>query len=324
MEYCKDLYGSLKLFTTYDGTNKGLIVDENNEELVPYFPSITDVVISQANPDQFTFPISAYESTESSLIRVYFYHHHWTLSTSTKIQADESHWSEPKSFTELFEEALQRSSNMELDEFLQLLEVGTVYYFLLPTTGLNRIGKLEDPTETLQLAGVYKDKHLYIGETLNDPIERIIPSVRAQLFHTWKEFEDAVNETAVGYLLLESQTRYVNRLYYRRFELRNNQPNIYRRFIYLVKSGSDDEREIIIQMYPQLEKEVCDTVKDLHQRYVQRFIHKVFETEPQPVHRILVKCHEHYVTTRSPIQLEDVRQVLFGYSIGVICDLVFR
>lgn len=329
MENCKDVYGSLKLFTSFDNSFKGLIVDEHNHVLVPYYPNLEDTLITESTT--LSFPLTAYKSTESSLIRAFFYNGFWTLSTSTRIQAEESNWTESASFYQLFEEALQHTCNLELDEFFQVLDTDKVYFFLLPTTGLNRIGKKATVTgEPIQLAGIYYQEELHLPETLiHHPgmygdIVTVTPLPQPTVFSTLDEFRAAVDSAPVGYLVPDTRTRYVNGGYNSRFKLRDNRQDIHSHFIYILKNGSEEDRSTMVEMYPELEEYFGKAVEELHSKYLMRYVKRnVTQGESYDVHRFLKRCHEQYKTTYTPLRKQDVQAVLLKNSVNTILALVF-
>lgn len=318
---------NLKLGHTQNNKHKGIIFDNDNNLVMTNFPCTIEYVLPRDETKVYDVINDHYKcfiSEEGTLIRVFYYNDKWYISTSSRLDAHKSFWSNPVSFGAQFENFL----SIPIVDFLDKLDKSKQYIFLLPTIGYNRIGKMYDPEEkkTIFLVGT-RDKETGIfkfgteystestestnyWEYLKEINIRNIDDLR---FYIDKE------QNVLFYMGSEkiediSLVKCVNSTYNQLCELRNNECNIEQKLLeILVKSPY--QLKNFSQMYPELNigyivNRYNNMISFLHSQYIERYINKKFIELPKPIHYILKLCHERYKFDRQKTTKNVVTKLL--------------
>jgi hypothetical protein len=320
-----DMTEQLRLYHTKDERFKGLIYDHAHQPVVSNFPMHTEYTF----PEQATefasmfrdepWPVMLYEAIEGSLIRVYQYNDEWHLSTSSRIDAFQSTWASSQSFGSQFEEFVVSISGVPLDVFLCSLRPERKYYFLLPTAGINRLGKepdAQEPRRIYLVAVETLDHQLWYGPNLPRDETNLWSYAKSWAVSSMEEWLGIAQHQNLSYYRSPTEiVRCQTSDYARRCALRNNEMNLFYRYLQLYHSKDWSRCEELGKMYPEIdfsrwfEQSLTRTVYALHHAYVQRYIDKQRHHLPKSMHILLRKCHGRYLERRektTPTVIEEI------------------
>jgi hypothetical protein len=324
-----DMSETLRLYHSKDDQYKGIIYDQSYNLVVQNFPVPKEFVFPQQRAEFLaayasdSFPLTVYEAVEGTLIRVYRHAEQWQISTSSRIDAFSSTWASPQSFGEQFAEWVESISGVPLDVFLCSLRLDRTYFFLLPTSGLNRLGKLpttEHQTREIFLVAIETDTHeLLVGPQLPQDEVNLWSRTREWTVATLDEFADLAERYNLMYY--RSTTELVKCMtteYARRCALRGNQVNILYRYLELYKSEAFDDCDALRSMFPEVDFETLlfdktdRAVRLIHQAYLNRYIHKQVIHLPKALYILIRKCHARYKATGDKTTYVTVREIFLA------------
>lgn len=327
----------LKLYHAKDDTFKGIILNHKDEHVMKNFPIPQDYIFP-ADIEQFVsnvgsdiYPLQVFAAVEGTLIRVYFYNNHWHISTSSRIDAYTSFWSIRQSFGSQFEEYVTEISGTPLEVFLCSLDKDKKYFFLLPTTGTNRLGKLfvEDEVKKIYLVG-YEDQNQNIicGSKL-DYEHNVWSYLDQYSVESLEQLQHVVHEQQQNVIMYikDKVVKCVSEEYKKRCDLRNNEPNIIYRYIELLKEQSE-YLEDFKQMYPEVnfsgyvERRLFLMSKYIHSNYIARYIKKEYVLLPKIYFHIMKKCHQFFLDTHEKTTLEKVQDMIMSQEPKIILSLI--
>lgn len=321
-----DMTEQLRLYHTKDDRFKGLIYDHSHEPVVSNFPVHTEYTFPEQTQEfvhlyhDEPWPVTVYEAIEGSLIRVYYYGDEWHLSTSSRLDAFGSTWASSQSFGSQFEEFVLSISGVPLDVFLCSLRPERKYYFLLPTWGINRLGKRPDADETrrIYLVAIETDDHrLWFGEHLPRDETNLWSYAKSWVVSSAEEWATLAQQHNLLYYRSATEIiRCQTEEYARRLTLRNNEMNLFLRYLQLYRTKDWGRCEELAEMYPEIdfnrwiETSLTHTVWTLHHAYVQRYIDRQRVQLPKPMHILLRKCHTRYLERREKTTPSVVEEIL--------------
>lgn len=272
-----------------------------------------------------SYPVNATWSKEVTLIKVSQKEGKWVVGTLKKEDAFKSFWGERKSFGELFIEAVEA----EEGSFERDLCPEWKYYFLLPTSGRNRIGALRDGVG-IYLAGVEKEEGKLTTEECGQGFWKIIPSfvvenkedAREHFFNGKEEGRD----TGIMLFGPDKFIRVVYQEYWERYKLRRNESKLEKLYLELRKEHRDDDVKRLMGQHPNLgefHRQFYDCVKRIHQEYMKRYVHRKFEMLSKRIHLVLRECHKEWLVQRKPTYQEDIENVMLNhFNSSFLADLV--
>lgn len=325
---------NLKMYHSDSGKFKGLVFDHSEKKIMGNFSTPIEIVVPQENVlSEDIFPADAYESIEGTLIRVYYFLGEWRISTNGKLDAFQSFWAEKNSFGELFEKCIVDISGTPLDVFLQSLDTSLKYLFILPTTGLNRIGTLPSTERpNLFLVGVESmDGTLLRGNELESiKLERNLWSFCRKF--RLENMEQLLNTVVVDKINLiiyknEEIFKYISQEYKCRCDLRNNEMDVGLRYIQLLKNAPENCSDFR-KMYPEInfstqyEEPLRLIAKFIHTSYMKRYIKKEYVHIPKIYFLIMTQCHQQYTSSRQKTTLSSVRETILNKDPKFILSLI--
>jgi hypothetical protein len=316
----------LRLYHTTDEKYKGIIFNQSYELIVSNFPIPEEVVVEPET--KFEFPVKVYKSVEGTLIRVFYYGEEWHMATSSRLDAYTSFWSNHKSFGKQFEEYVECISGTPLDVFLCSLDPSMAYFFLLPTSGVNRIGKSRDDTEKcIYLVGVYKNGKLELADS-----ESIQPNLWSYLESTTansiEELLEMIQENPVIHYSsdLDKIHKYMSKGYAERCKLRNNSQDVVGRYFELLRQDPEQATKFR-SMYPEANlefysKQLNTIAGYIHKNYYNRYVKKEYTVVPKVYFEMMKKCHERYLETREKTTSVQVYNMILEQDTKVILSLI--
>lgn len=327
---------SLKLYHSTDGTVKGLIFDHNEHKVISNFPTPTEInLIAQLSElseelKDVEYPITGYSSEEGTLIRVYHFNDEWCISTSSKIDAYQSSWAEKDSFGLQFQKLIETVTGTPLEVFLYSLDTSLKYFFILPTRGLNRLGRLpEEETNSLFLVGIETpDGVLKHGNEFN--LDKNLWSyLEEYTFDNISQIIDTVHNKQKNVIIYKQDKllKCVSDGYKRRCDLRNNEMNIYIRYLQLIKTDQQSCKEFA-RMYPEVnfftevEQRLNLIVKYIHESYMKRYIKREYVRVPKMYYQIMKTCHQEYMSSFEKTTLLKVWNVILSQEPKIILSLI--
>lgn len=315
----------LRLYHTIDDKYKGIIFDQSYQLVLSNFPIPEEVVVEPKT--QLEFPLQVYSSIEGTLIRLFHYANDWQIATSSRLDAYTSFWSSSKSFGKQFEEYVEEISGTELDVFLCSLDPSLAYFLLLPTSGVNRIGKTEDEeVKRVYLVGVQKEGKLRLADSsLGTNVWSYLESI------TVNNFQDLLELTGKNPLIyyspnLDKIQKFMSRDYADRCKLRNNSQNVAGRYFELLRTDTDQATKFR-SMYPEANlefysKQLHAIVGYIHKNYYNRYVKKEYTIVPKIYFGIMKKCHERYLETREKTTAEQVYNLILEQETKMIMSLI--
>lgn len=324
-----DMSETLRLYHTKDDQYKGIIYDQSYNLVVQNFPIPVEYICPQQRAEFIaahageSFPLTVYEALEGTVIRVYRYADQWQISTSSRIDAFSSTWASPQSFGEQFAEWVESISGVPLDVFLCSLRPERKYFFLLPTTGLNRLGKLptteNEPREIFLVAIETETHEFLVGKHLPKDELNLWSRKREWTVQSVDEWADLAERYNLMYYRTPSENvKCVTADYARRCALRGNQANILYRYLELYKTEAFDDCDALRSMYPEVDFETLlfdktdRAVRVIHQAYLNRYINKQLIHLPKALYIMIRKCHARYKTTGDKTTYVTVRDLFLA------------
>jgi hypothetical protein len=322
-----DLSENLKMVNSEDGKYKGLIFDHSDQLVVSNFPIAEEIVIDSTNP-KLSLPETNqkfYELIEGSILRVYYYRDEWCISTNGRLDAFSSFWANTESFGKQFENLIftLTREQLDFDEFCCGLDKAYNYFFLLPTFENNRIGATEDSSK-FYLIGL---EHINDRKLITDSLSSYFTNTQLWSYPSQITRENVLENGGIM-VSDKSTTKFITLEYKSNVELRNNEPNLYKRYLELLLSDPV-KAEKLKNIHKQVDFEyvIHQPIKELvsyaYKCYVHRFIYKEHIKVAQVIHFLLGLCHKRYLETRSRMTEEIVKDVLFQQSIENVFFLLF-
>jgi len=320
----------LRLYHTIDDKYKGIIFDQSYQLVLFNFPIPEEVVVEstdQLSNLELDFPLQVYDSVEGTLIRLFYFKDEWQMATSSRLDAYTSFWSSHKSFGKQFEEYVEDISGTPLEVFLCSLDRSIAYFFLLPTSGVNRIGKAEDEKDKkVYLVGTQSEGKIHLADSsLGSNVWSYLESITVN--HLEELLELTVKNPLVYYSSgLDKIQKFMSRDYTERCKLRNNSQNVVGRYFELLREDSD-QAEKFRSMYPEANlefysKQLHTIVGYIHKNYYNRYVKKEYTIVPKIYFGIMKKCHEHYLETREKTTVEQVYNIILEQDTKLILSLI--
>ncbi len=320
----------LRLYHTTDDKYKGIIFNQQHQLIVSNFPVPEEVVV-QGKPEMLglSFPLDLVHSVEGTLIRLFYYNEEWHMATSSRLDAYTSFWSARQSFGKQFEEYVETITGTPFEVFLCSLDIQQKYFFLLPTSGLNRLGKVQDePVKRIYLVAVQTaDNKLLYGSEL--PEERNVWSYLVRtMVDSWEELLECCQRNPMIYYApgLEKIVKYVSAEYAQQCKLRNNNQDILAQYFELLRTDPEQATQLRAT-YPEANlehysKQLNMVVNYIHKNYYNRYVKKEYTIVPKVYFEWMKKCHEHYLETREKTTVQQVYQMIIKQDPKRIISLI--
>lgn len=327
-----DMNEHFKLYHTIDGKYKGIIFDHDYKFQLNNFPIPDEVILSSAGLselDKLSFPLTVYKGIEGTMIRLFYANEDWNMATSSRIDAYTSFWSNHKSFGKQFEEYIEEITGTPFDVFLMSLNPLIAYFFLLPTSGSNRLGKSEeDPQKQIYLVGIQVDGKLKLVHS-SDGLEHNAWSFleSCSIRNVQELYEQCEHSPLVVYHPdLIGITKYVSETYATRCKLRNNCQNVVARYFELLKQNPEEATQFRV-MFPEANLEfysqqLSRIVVYIQKNYYDRYVKKEHIIVPKVYFEIMKKCHERFLQTREKTTTERVYHIILEQDAKLILSLI--
>lgn len=255
------------------------IVFNRGRIILRTFPYTTD--FSADNEEEVNkIPLSAkfFMSYEGSLIRIFYFKNKWYVSTHRKLNAFKTKWSYKQTFGDIFYQALYEEfkknmeflPNLERDEtkenvfnaFFDALDKDKAHMFLIRSMGENRLVCREPDLPTLYFVGSFLKKTLGWENPLNITTpEELTFSTHSDLIEKVKSLDFLDTQGVIAFCSDNKQIKVMHPTYFRRFELRGNQPSI--KFRYLEIRKNEKSIEEYTEMYPEYKPSF-----DIYENYI--------------------------------------------------------
>ena len=322
-----DMSETLRLYHSKDDRFKGLIYDQTYQLVVQNFPVPEEYTFPQQRAAfelayaNEPFPLTVYEAIEGTVIRVYYHQEEWHLSTSSRLDAFASTWASDQSFGHQFEEWVETVSGVPLDIFLCSLRRDRKYFFLLPTVGINRLGKSpreETHMHRIYLVAIETDTHeLLFGPRLPRDETNLWSYAREWSVASIEEWMTLAEQFNLMYYRSATQlVKCMTESYTERCALRNNQINILHRYLELYQAEEHDRCDALRNMYPEMDFETLlfdkmdRAIRVIHQAYMNRYVHRQVVHLPKTIYVMIRKCHNRYRETREKTTYTTIRAIL--------------
>ncbi len=316
---------------------KGLITDHKENRVLENFSVPVEYVVPNQERElrsELIFPLMAYSAEEGTLIRVYFFQDEWRISTSSRIDAYESFWASRQSFGSQFEEYVVSITGTPLEVFLCSLDPSLKYFFLLPTSGLNRLGKLpSDESTRIFLVGIQTaDGVLKYGEEIHNQERNAWSYLDEYVFSNFEDF--MLHVLRKGNLIIYRSSdilKCISEAYKLRCDVRNNEMNVTLRYVELLRE-SPEQCKILEEMYPDemypelklrdIPSKLEGITRYIHDNYMSRYVQKEYVQIPKTYYEIMKRCHEDYRSTREKTTLDKVWNTVLSQEPKNILSLI--
>lgn len=322
-----DMSETLRLYHSKDERFKGLIYDQSYHLVVQNFPVPEEYIFPQHSISfglaykNESFPLTVYEAIEGTVIRVYYHQEQWHLSTSSRLDAFASTWASDQSFGHQFEDWVETVSGVPLDIFLCSLRQDRKYFFLLPTMGINRLGKSpRDETHLyrIYLVAIETEKHeLLFGPRLPRDETNLWTYAREWIVESIEQWIRLAEEFNLMYYRSPTElVKCMTQSYSDRCALRNNQVNILHRYLELYRTADHTRCDALRDMYPEMDFETLlfdkmdRAIRIIHQAYMNRYVHRQVVHLPKAIYVMIRKCHNQYRETRGKTTYTTIRTML--------------
>jgi hypothetical protein len=329
---------------------KGIIFDSEDNIIMTNFPHTQEFVIPNdvekfSNDEKEKKIIlcnfgdkrksyKSYITEEGTLIRVFNHNKKWYISTQSKLNANNSYWSNEYSFGSQFERYILESNELKtMDDFYEVLDINKQYMFLLPTVENNRIGKPLNPNGELKvvyLIGV-RDKTTGVF-TFADEIEGMQKYWNYLQEVKIKNVDDLThyigNKKNIIFYFYEEEkekklenfyiVKCLNKEYSYNCTLRNNECNLEYRYFELLLTNPVLLDEFC-KLFPNDNYSKIDTnysllISYIHSKYINRYVKRgEFEMLPKYIHYIIKTCHKNYKMNR----VKTTRPVILGVLLSL-------
>ena len=294
-----DLSEHLKLVNTEDGKYKGLIFDHSDQLVVSNFPVIEEIVIENTDSkDSNDSETEYFEFIEGSILRVYYFKDEWHISTNGRLDAFTSFWANPESFGKQFENLIctLTREQLDFDEFCCGLDQEYNYFFLLPTFENNRLGVLEDRMKFYLVGLEHTEDHTLLSGSSLPSYTRGFTNHQLWSYPARITKEQAFQEGAIVFSSITGvMTKLMTPEYKSNMDLRNNEPNLYKRYLELL-CLDPIKAEQLKNMHKQvnfdyvINQAIQDLILYTYRCYVHRFIYKEQIKVSQVIHFFLGLC----------------------------------
>lgn len=350
---CVDITENLKLFHNTNNKVKGIITDSHNNVIVNNFPVPIEYILSKdtntiLEKNINTYPFTIYNYIEGTSIRVFKYANEWKISTTSRLDAYTSYWSNSKSFGTMFSELLTSISEKTMDDFFTSLDENNIYYFILPTFGTSRIGAKQNHKKIF-LVGIQEmnsDKIIFGEELKNKNLgENLWSYLDSYVINSREQFEELLNknynESTVenndstvdfcGYLVYDMDMKEIYRLvtesYYNRCKVRNNNSNLFLRYIQLKKNNKNLCDDLInlfpeISFHDEIDVQFEKLCKFLHKMYINRYVYKEYIILEKKLYNILKKAHIIYLDKKNPTTIDTIKEIIYKNNPKIILSLI--
>jgi hypothetical protein len=273
-------------------------------------------------------PHRIFDSYEGTLLRLWFDpregYECWRLSTHRKIDAFTSYWGSNVSYGEYFTQALALefgSDGHAFASFAEKLDKNKVYVLLLRTGKENRVICKAYSEVKLFSIGCFDRANEFAFSF--DASETGLATVSiAELLDVEEYVKDLDPYQYQGIVIITESgksLKILNDEYHRLNKLRNNNPNILKRYIELRKQES--ELSDYVKLYPDFQdkfehfetvlQKVCNNV---FKKYINRYVRNRVAILPREQYYIMTEVHCNYLTARENVKLEHVERVLEGQT----------
>lgn len=318
---------------------KGLIYDHKQNLIISNFPVPKEFTVPQDMLDylQPTFPLTAYEAIEGTLIRVFYFNEEWKVCTSSRLDAFACHWSAPFSFGEQFEEYASVISGVPLEVFLCSLDTQKKYFFILPTEDTNRIAKFPDPSdqEKIYLIGIEDTEGVLLrGEELENAMleeVNIWQFPKKVVIDSYETLFNVVEFHETNLIMFNGSevVKLIGSEYSRRVGIRNNEPDVLLRYVQLyLKKDSREEMDYMQVMYPEMnfvelvDRGILELTRFIHKKYLVRYIKKEYVNVPKVYFEIMRLCHELHVNENVVVTKQVVTEIILKQGALKIVTLI--
>jgi hypothetical protein len=314
---CADTLEDLKIYTADEGHEaelahyRGIIMNDKGEIVMSNLPIPDEYVSNDPSlADKLVFPVKVQIAYEGFLVRV-FHYNKWFVSTNRRIDAFQSFWASRKTFGDFFEESVQKSLNMSLENFLNTLNTDMGYIFLVPMRERNKIGSLVEPQDLrFFLVGQYLNGRVVTGEEMVMDHDWNIPEIlEVSSLEELRETVDALTENPSLNMLKVScpgvmatpRMKIISPEYKERVNVRGNTPNIKLRYLQIRHDPILVEK--LTEMHPDVdftnfEEELRGVADFIYRGYVSRYIEGKYIVLPKKHFTVMAACHQKYITTK--------------------------
>lgn len=274
-----------------------------------------------------------FPSYEGTIVRV-FYHGNdgkdgkWYISTNRRLDADTCNWGpDRETFGAKFRKGVP-------ENFLDTLEKTKTYFFLIENGMKSRlVCQVEDPK-------VYFVGSISQGEfTMDDPIGKILSIERFKPieFYSYKhviEIASGMNwkmyQGIIAFCPGFIQVKIQSEEYTRRYNLRNNAPNILNRYLELKDAKyTEEDRQLYREMYfehllqfDDYERYIDTVCTNLLGLYNARYLQKRFiKTEPQK-HYVIKTAFEESGSGKDPVDVKMIKNILLRQNSWTLSTMI--
>ncbi len=273
---------------------------------------------------------------EGTIVRLFYSHNRWFLSTFRKLDAYNSRWGSDKTFGELFQKALlneythynpkfnETLGALEdpahlFDRFCSILNTENTYTFIIQTTTETRqVCKGQDP-QRMWFMGLF-DKDGNFHPTAEDvPIsshfEKCKNATVDIIMNRVKITDISYHQGVMVYLPNNTQIKIAHSSYAELQAIRGNTPSIVSR--YMEVYNDEQTKNMLRTMYPEriwqfntIDANIKNICGYIHRVYIGRYIKKQYIFVHPLLNYLLKELHTSYFQSKSPVTLDTVEALI--------------
>jgi hypothetical protein len=268
-----------------------------------------------------------FPSYEGTIVRVF---HHgdeengkWYISTNRRLDADTCNWGpDRETFGSKFRKGVP-------ENFLDTLEKGRTYFFLIENNMKSRLVCQVDSPKVYFVGSIFQGKFSienvkgFESQALKfDSYKHVIEIASGM---TWKSYQGII-AFCPGFIQVKIQSEE----YTRRYNLRNNAPNILSRYLELKDSKyTEEDRQLYREMYfehisqfDEYERYIDIISTNLLGLYNSRYIqHRFVKTEPQK-HYVIKTAFEEAGFGKDAVDVKNIKSILLRQNSWTLSTMI--
>jgi hypothetical protein len=253
-------------------------------------------------------------SIEGTHIKLFYYDGKWNISTARSINAALSFWNNNKSFKELFLECVAHLG-FDFDN----LDKNLCYSYIF-----------QHPEN--KICGIVNDYYISVLNSVNVETDEILRGtsnliVNGSLDNVLNALENPEHEfNYIVYLDDGRRIKLVNKKFKEKQNLVKNDQDMRRVYLKCIVSGTSDRLK---ELFPEFRETfrgidiaITNTVKDIHQIYMNKFVHKSDEEVYSKFEKTLKQLHWGYRKTREKVTRDKVYDILINLNCKILIDIL--
>jgi hypothetical protein len=304
-----DINSSTEIKQTRGIIKEGDVIVCKSFPFVPEYRSDNENLTSLIEPF-FQSNSKIFNSLEGTILRIWFRPQEeggkWYLSTHRKIDAFLSRWGSDMTYGEHFIHTLTSSGLSDIltfEDYTNKLNKDKIYVLLLRSSKQNRVVCTSQETTKLYTIGAFDRSNQFSFQyEVPETMFPSIPEIKLDSAENAISYTNNIDPFDMQGIIFISSTgecfKVLNTKYEDMMKLRGNIPNVILRYIQLRSANSPEDLELYKKLYSDFSADfslfeviISDISKNIHKKYITRFIHRKLALIPPEQYRIVKELH---------------------------------